>query len=725
MPLAGLAAFVPSAEAGTATATGTGTGVAPAAPLPSVPKGVPWKADKVSADGTLAAVSCVSAKFCMAVGNYQNGKLLALEWNGSHWSPSAMVEPSAGGVAEPASISCVSDPTAPAKNFCVVAGQDAGLSPVNGKPLVATLAESFEGSWRIDATPNPSLFDVSMGTGGHNALSAVSCASAAYCVATGQYDSATAVFGASMELTMSGGSWQLADVLPAATQVGAAACSLSGYCMVTGEPVSGGTLYATRSGPSGAWTQPQTLSGYLLGSIQCPEAASCIGYAVAGTAYSMASYSGNNWTVLDLPADSGAQSNTVTSCTTAQDCLLDDNGDTTTVSLSAAGWNATGASVANPTGDSSVILPVVSCAPGFCAAAGEGGDGKAAIAHARFSYVALGDSYSSGEGAGDYYPGTAVSRDACHRSRNAYSALLARRFGFTSYTGDVGAKYPFAACSGAVIADFTRRNPANKPEPPQEEHLTYGAGGNPNPDIDFVTMSLGGNNMMFPDVVRDCMLHGVIVRLAHAMGRSFIPVLRTLHRVAEGTDLYKNSCADTFTYGLVNPFGDGPKNYPTVSELTDSTLPQLKNLYQRVLEDAPNASVMVVGYPNFFPRRFDGDYCSDTVTKSDAEWASAAIATFDEQLKSTIDSIGNPRLTYVAPTGTSGGWAEHSVCAADSWFVKPSLVTALRVEGLHKTAAALFDVLRLADEPGWSVATFFHPNAAGQRQLELSVLEQF
>jgi len=57
------------------------------------------------------------------------------------------------------------------------------------------------------------------------------------------------------------------------------------------------------------------------------------------------------------------------------------------------------------------------------------------------AYVALGDSYSSGNGAGSYISdGT-----DCHRSNNAYAPLYAGQHSPSSFT--------FAACSGATTTD--------------------------------------------------------------------------------------------------------------------------------------------------------------------------------------------------------------------------------------------------------------------------------
>ncbi|MGV3758838.1 MAG: PaaX family transcriptional regulator C-terminal domain-containing protein [Actinomycetota bacterium] len=76
-------------------------------------------------------------------------------------------------------------------------------------------------------------------------------------------------------------------------------------------------------------------------------------------------------------------------------------------------------------------------------------------------YVALGDSYSSGEGAWDYEEGTDFddrddlwpfnddqeARNRCHRSENAYSQVIA---GDNDFAGG----FSFVACSGATTEDL-------------------------------------------------------------------------------------------------------------------------------------------------------------------------------------------------------------------------------------------------------------------------------
>jgi hypothetical protein len=103
------------------------------------------------------------------------------------------------------------------------------------------------------------------------------------------------------------------------------------------------------------------------------------------------------------------------------------------------------------------------------------------------NYVALGDSYSSGEGNPPYEPGTDIkSLDECHRSEAAYPLQLAVQLGM---------KLKFRACSGAITDDIISPNPANG-EPPQLSWLTSGT--------KIVTLTIGGDDAGFTEIMNRC-----------------------------------------------------------------------------------------------------------------------------------------------------------------------------------------------------------------------------
>jgi len=118
---------------------------------------------------------------------------------------------------------------------------------------------------------------------------------------------------------------------------------------------------------------------------------------------------------------------------------------------------------------------------------------------ATVNYVALGDSYSSGVGAGDYIS----SSGSCDRSPNAYSALWANAHKPSSYKS--------VACSGAKTSDVI----AN-----QLSALSK--------STTLVSITVGGNDEGFSSIMEDCILDGTStcvseINAAEADARANLP----------------------------------------------------------------------------------------------------------------------------------------------------------------------------------------------------------
>jgi len=113
-------------------------------------------------------------------------------------------------------------------------------------------------------------------------------------------------------------------------------------------------------------------------------------------------------------------------------------------------------------------------------------------AAAKPSYVALGDSYASGDGTG-VYDRTDTS---CYRSRDAYPALLAAAKGYA---------VSFAACSGATTADVVRS---------QLGDLSRSTA--------LVTIEVGGNDAGFVAVLKQCTLVHATCEAAISRADSYI-----------------------------------------------------------------------------------------------------------------------------------------------------------------------------------------------------------
>jgi lysophospholipase L1-like esterase len=162
-----------------------------------------------------------------------------------------------------------------------------------------------------------------------------------------------------------------------------------------------------------------------------------------------------------------------------------------------------------------LLVPLVCLGAAGCASRGEAPPPAAAA----FSVVALGDSYASGQGAPDtswtwWNPCTPRWDDQrCNRSRNAPTALAVQLLKNEGHS----IAYESLACSGASI-DKGVLGPQNGPEPPPgapplpaqvdrlQALLSPPPTSPPTPPtrVDAVTLSIGGNDILFEYIVASC-----------------------------------------------------------------------------------------------------------------------------------------------------------------------------------------------------------------------------
>ena len=203
------------------------------------------------------------------------------------------------------------------------------------------------------------------------------------------------------------------------------------------------------------------------------------------------------------------------------------------------------------------------------------------------SYVALGDSYSSGVGTGDYLDdGT-----SCERSNAAYPKLVADRLGYD---------LSLQACSGATTSTVTSS---------QLGALTASTG--------YVTISVGGNDAGFVDVLTEC-----------------------------ATPYWAGDC-DTAIDGA--------------QAIISDTLPgRLSTLFGSISAQAPAASVVVVGYPHLFM----GEDCNAATWFSPEE--EARLNTTADQLNARLAAAAAAQgFAFADPTSRFTG---HAVCDDPEWL---------------------------------------------------------
>jgi hypothetical protein len=273
---------------------------------------------------SLSSVSCTSASACTAVGAYYtlstHQRALIESWNGTRWSVSSSPNPAnAYGVALDG-VSCTS------ATACTAVGSYL----VNGGGYF-TLIESWNGStWSIVPSPNPTGASALIGPN----LNAVSCTSASACVAVGSYEAASSGVVRTLIESWNGAIW---SIVPSPNQnlddsyLTAVSCRSAGLCTAVGQVGRFGSGTLIESWKGSTWSivpspNPSPGRGALAG-VSCPSPTSCraIGsYANSkGVSRALAeSWNGSTWSIVPTP-NRGTVNNALggVSCQSASACV--------------------------------------------------------------------------------------------------------------------------------------------------------------------------------------------------------------------------------------------------------------------------------------------------------------------------------------------------------------------------------------------------------------------
>lgn len=172
----------------------------------------------------------------------------------------------------------------------------------------------------------------------------------------------------------------------------------------------------------------------------------------------------------------------------------------------------------------------------------------------KLDYLALGDSFSSGEGAYSYWTATDSSNNKCHLSTKSYPFVLYET------VGSVGS-FKSVACSGAKTMDintigqdsYNKDNSQSKnkigDEYDSEIYTNYLPGyrvqnnfvADNKPKI--ITMSIGGNDVGFSSILKKCILsigdcystYEESYRLVSSINNAYDPLLDTYKKVKESS----------------------------------------------------------------------------------------------------------------------------------------------------------------------------------------------
>jgi lysophospholipase L1-like esterase len=266
------------------------------------------------------------------------------------------------------------------------------------------------------------------------------------------------------------------------------------------------------------------------------------------------------------------------------------------------------------------------------------------------SYVALGDSYSAGDGDGSYLSGTGYRGNECLRSGLAYPELVAKRLGNPDPDQQDSAKptFDFHACTGAEIPDFSGSQlTASKDRvPPQLDFLRGGTD-----EVGLVTFTIGGNDAGFGPVMQYC-----------ATRTAKDPSCKAHSEKAVNAELA------TIEGRLIKLYGQ-IKNAPRLDK---------------------DATVIVTGYPRFFPLR-QAAKCPTgdpfhSFEPADMAWINSVIKSLDEKI---ADAAGIAKITYVDDYDAFGG---HELCQSHPYLFSGIIP---QITSFHPTAegqAALADL---------------------------------
>ncbi len=241
------------------------------------------------------------------------------------------------------------------------------------------------------------------------------------------------------------------------------------------------------------------------------------------------------------------------------------------------------------------------------------------------SYTALGDSYAAGVGTNDYY----ASSGTCQRSPLAYAPIIANSKGFS---------LNFAACSGATTSQVVGSQLAG---------LTA--------STTFVTVSAGGDNVGFANILQTCAEEGWI---------------------------------DFWGYDPCQAAIDSGE-----ASIANGLAQSLQVLYSAIAAKAPAARVDVVGYPMLFDP--SGTVCPFRgtlfITQNEALQMNQGANQLDSVIQSEAAAYG---FHFVDPRAA---FASHAVCTGNPWINGVTFPTS---NSFHPDAAGYQALVNLVESAG-------------------------
>jgi formylglycine-generating enzyme required for sulfatase activity/lysophospholipase L1-like esterase len=297
-------------------------------------------------------------------------------------------------------------------------------------------------------------------------------------------------------------------------------------------------------------------------------------------------------------------------------------------------------------------------------------------------YAALGDSFSSGEGSWGYESGTDDGTNECHRSSHAYSAEE-NQLAEQGLRESISVTRRFLACSGALTENVIRGGlpPDKGPnESAQLDSRRFDPAGDAGAGTDLVTITIGGNDSGFGPFLQECVLAP-----------------------------------------------NGPERHPTGIDMTWAEwLPgliagpvraQIEIALDDIRSAAPNASVLIAGYPQLFPSSWLNQHCPElggkvgfVLSSEEQDYIRSTAELLNSQIAAAAAAAG-VHFVPVAGEGAFGGFEGHEICSWGLDWFNPLMLDLSGFDGsFHPNsrgqagyAKAFVDFIRAKVDSGWPV----------------------
>jgi hypothetical protein len=197
--------------------------------------------------------------------------------------------------------------------------------------------------------------------------------------------------------------------------------------------------------------------------------------------------------------------------------------------------------------------------------------------------VSLGDSYSSGQGAGPFDRATDSLLNRCHRSANAWPRLLGVPM------------RAHLACAGARTRNFYAGKTAGRPDNVGQLDRLRAIAAADGP-IGRVLVGIGGNDLRFASIVRDCFLTSCLKHMDDIELPRLRNVVRPAVTKALGDTRTASGGADVVLVGYPDIVAPLARRLAHCSWLSEAEKPRLRRL-ERVLDEELRGAASDAGVP--------------------------------------------------------------------------------------------------------------------------------